>query len=206
LPLRVERIGRSELFINCEALLKGYKRLLAATRVQQHVPKLAVGRRQAPLEGRIAWIESRKLLAQRQALSISFQRLLALALVLEDVTDPVIGDHQIVLPLRVVRIGCRDLLAYCKACAKGLQCFRQLPFQDQHVADVHVGHRHLALVFTVRRVGISLAGADEDELEDELPQNSSGATAQEAQKSSILSVFSAGGAEGGRTPDLLIAK
>jgi hypothetical protein len=45
----------------------------------------------------------------------------------------------------------------------------------------------------------------EDELEDELPQNSSGSTGPEAQKRPILSGFSAGGAEGGRTPDLLIA-
>ena len=48
--------------------------------------------------------------------------------------------------------------------------------------------------------------AIEDELEDELPQNSSGSAAPEAQKRPILSVFPAGGAEGGRTPDLLIAK
>jgi hypothetical protein len=45
----------------------------------------------------------------------------------------------------------------------------------------------------------------EDELEDELPQNSSGSDAPEAQKRPILSVFCAGGAQGGRTPDLLIA-
>jgi hypothetical protein len=42
-------------------------------------------------------------------------------------------------------------------------------------------------------------------LEDEFAENSSGSTAPEAQKMPILSVFSAGGAEGGRTPDLLIA-
>ena len=48
--------------------------------------------------------------------------------------------------------------------------------------------------------------AEEDELEDELPQNSSGSAAPEVQKMPILSGFSAGGAEGGRTPDLLIAK
>ena len=47
--------------------------------------------------------------------------------------------------------------------------------------------------------------AEEDELEDELPQNSSGNGAPEAQKRPILSVFCGGGAEGGRTPDLLIA-
>jgi hypothetical protein len=47
--------------------------------------------------------------------------------------------------------------------------------------------------------------AEEDELEDELPQNSSGSTGSEAQKRPTLSGFSAGGAEGGRTPDLLIA-
>ena len=46
---------------------------------------------------------------------------------------------------------------------------------------------------------------DEDELEDELPQNSSGSAPPEAQKRPILSGFSASGAEGGRTPDLLIA-
>jgi hypothetical protein len=45
----------------------------------------------------------------------------------------------------------------------------------------------------------------EDELEDELPQNSSGSAAPEAQKMPILSGFCAGGAEGARTPDLLIA-
>jgi hypothetical protein len=38
-----------------------------------------------------------------------------------------------------------------------------------------------------------------------LPQNSSGSDAPEVQKKPILSVFCAGGAEGGRTPDLLIA-
>ena len=47
--------------------------------------------------------------------------------------------------------------------------------------------------------------AEEDELEDELPQNSSGSAAPKAQKVPILSGFLAGGAEGGRTPDLLIA-
>ena len=41
--------------------------------------------------------------------------------------------------------------------------------------------------------------------EDELLQNSSGTAPQEEQKRPILSVFCAGGAEGGRTPDLLIA-
>jgi hypothetical protein len=43
-------------------------------------------------------------------------------------------------------------------------------------------------------------------LEDEFAENSSGSAAPEAQKMPILSVFSAGGAEGDRTPDLLIAK
>ena len=38
-----------------------------------------------------------------------------------------------------------------------------------------------------------------------MPQNSSGSDALEVQKRPILSEFSAGGAEGGRTPDLLIA-
>ena len=38
-----------------------------------------------------------------------------------------------------------------------------------------------------------------------MPQNSSGSDAPEVQKKPILSVFCAGGAEGGRTPDLLIA-
>ncbi len=47
--------------------------------------------------------------------------------------------------------------------------------------------------------------AQEDELEDELPQNSSGSHPAEGQKVPILSGFWAGGAEGGRTPDLLIA-
>jgi hypothetical protein len=42
-------------------------------------------------------------------------------------------------------------------------------------------------------------------LEDEFAENSSGSDAPEAQKRPILSGFSAGGAEGGRTPDLLIA-
>ena len=42
-------------------------------------------------------------------------------------------------------------------------------------------------------------------VEDELPENSSGASAPETPKMPILSVFCAGGAEGGRTPDLLIA-
>jgi hypothetical protein len=46
---------------------------------------------------------------------------------------------------------------------------------------------------------------DEDELEDEFAQNSSGSAAPEAQTKPIPSGFSAGGAEGGRTPDLLIA-
>ena len=46
---------------------------------------------------------------------------------------------------------------------------------------------------------------EEDELEDELPQNSSGTAAPEARKMPILSGSCAGGAEGGRTPDLLIA-
>jgi hypothetical protein len=45
--------------------------------------------------------------------------------------------------------------------------------------------------------------AVEDELEDELPQNSSGSDAPKAQKVPILSGFLAGGAEGGRTPDPL---
>jgi hypothetical protein len=45
----------------------------------------------------------------------------------------------------------------------------------------------------------------EDELEDEFGENSSGSAAPEAQKRPILSGFCAGGAEGGRTPDLLIA-
>ena len=44
--------------------------------------------------------------------------------------------------------------------------------------------------------GNSAAVKDEDELEDELPQNSSGSAAPEAQKRPILSGFSAGGAEG----------
>ena len=47
--------------------------------------------------------------------------------------------------------------------------------------------------------------ADEDGFEDELPQNSSGSATPEPQKRPILSAFCAGGAEGGRTPDLLIA-
>jgi hypothetical protein len=47
--------------------------------------------------------------------------------------------------------------------------------------------------------------AEEDELEDELLRNSSGSARREAQKMPILSGFSGGGAEGGRTPDLLIA-
>jgi hypothetical protein len=47
--------------------------------------------------------------------------------------------------------------------------------------------------------------AVEDELEDEFGENSSGSTAPKTQKMPILSGFSAGGAEGGRTPDLLIA-
>ena len=38
-----------------------------------------------------------------------------------------------------------------------------------------------------------------------MPQNPSGSDAPEVQKMPILSGFSAGGAEGGRTPDLLIA-
>ena len=41
--------------------------------------------------------------------------------------------------------------------------------------------------------------------EDEFAENSSGSDAPEAQKTPILSGFSAGGAEWGRTPDLLIA-
>jgi hypothetical protein len=41
---------------------------------------------------------------------------------------------------------------------------------------------------------------DEDELEDEFAENSSGSDAPEAQKTPILSRFSAGGAEGGSNP------
>jgi hypothetical protein len=70
-------------------------------------------------------------------------------------------------------------------------------------APAHRVHR------CVSRAGALLhppARTDEDELEDELPENSSGSTPPEAYKRPILSVFSAGGAEGGRTPDLLIAK
>jgi hypothetical protein len=47
--------------------------------------------------------------------------------------------------------------------------------------------------------------AQQNELEDEFAENSSGSDAPEVQKMPILSGFSAGGAEGGRTPDLLIA-
>src|SRR3954463_15650092 len=47
--------------------------------------------------------------------------------------------------------------------------------------------------------------AEEDELEDEFAENAFGTPAREAQKWPIPWVFCAGGAEGGRTPDLLIA-
>jgi hypothetical protein len=58
---------------------------------------------------------------------------------------------------------------------------------------------------TAVRPATQLPLKDEDELEDEFAENSSGSSAPEVQKTPILSVFSAGGAEGGRTPDLLIA-
>jgi hypothetical protein len=48
-------------------------------------------------------------------------------------------------------------------------------------------------------------GLEEDELEDEFAENSSGSDPPEGQKMPILSGFWRGGAEGGRTPDLLIA-
>jgi hypothetical protein len=51
-----------------------------------------------------------------------------------------------------------------------------------------------------------LNGPQEDELEDEWPLNSSGAHARTSQKMPIVSGFWRGGAEGDRTPDLLIAK
>jgi hypothetical protein len=47
--------------------------------------------------------------------------------------------------------------------------------------------------------------SQEDELEDDWPLNSSGGHAPEAQKMPTLSGFWRGGAEGDRTPDLLIA-
>jgi hypothetical protein len=50
------------------------------------------------------------------------------------------------------------------------------------------------------------SGVEEDELEDELAENSSGSDPLEGLKMPILSGFWRGGAEGGRTPDLLIAK
>ena len=57
--------------------------------------------------------------------------------------------------------------------------------------------------------GVSVPGrcrpAEEDEVEDEFAENSSGGAAPKAQNAPILSGFPAGGAEGGRTPDLLIA-
>jgi hypothetical protein len=53
---------------------------------------------------------------------------------------------------------------------------------------------------TAVRPATQLPLKDEDELEDELAENSSGSSAAEVQKMPILSVFSAGGAEGGSNP------
>jgi hypothetical protein len=53
---------------------------------------------------------------------------------------------------------------------------------------------------------VPVGGLEEDELEDDLAENSSGTHALDGQKMPILSEFWRGGAEGGRTPDLLIAK
>ena len=52
---------------------------------------------------------------------------------------------------------------------------------------------------------MSLGEVEEDELEDEFAENSSGSDPREGEKMPILSGFWRGGAEGGRTPDLLIA-
>ena len=48
--------------------------------------------------------------------------------------------------------------------------------------------------------------AGEDELEDDQPPNSSGSETGKRPKGAILSRVAGGGAEGDRTPDLLIAK
>jgi hypothetical protein len=53
---------------------------------------------------------------------------------------------------------------------------------------------------------VPIGGIEEDELEDDLAENSSGTHALDGQKMPVLSEFWRGGAEGGRTPDLLIAK
>jgi hypothetical protein len=52
---------------------------------------------------------------------------------------------------------------------------------------------------------VPVGGVDEDEFEDEFAENSSGSDSPKGQKMPILSGFWRGGAEGGRTPDLLIA-
>jgi hypothetical protein len=76
-----------------------------------------------------------------------------------------------------------------------------------HTATQWATWRHLAPVFVrVAAPEVPVGGLEEDELEDEFAEIRPAAIPPKGHKMPILSGFWRGGAEGGRTPDLLIAK